>query len=82
MRLLKIDDFPSNFVTAANRIIDCHSNMALLTILQLFILITHDVYGFVPRGDFVTSAKAATSSLQQQNVRPNDIAVYDPGVGE
>lgn len=55
--------------------------MALLILLQSIILITNVVYGFVPRGDFGTSAKAAASSLQQQNARPNDIAVYDPGVG-
>lgn len=56
--------------------------MALLTFLQSIILITNVVYGFVPRGDYATSAKAAASPLQQQNARPNDISVYDPGVGK
>lgn len=56
----------------------------MLAILQLIILLTSAVYGFVPHGDIGTSAaaKAAMFPLQQQNGRPNDIAVYDPGVGE
>lgn len=59
--------------------------MALLTVLQLIVLVTNAVYGFVPRGDAGISAasKAAILPLQQhQNEQPNDIAVYDPGVGK